>query len=113
MSIADVEDRAVQVVGLLRNGGRALESHDMARVVSNLSQRGKAAEALEAIIARCEIRWLGDLPLSNIGKTEWLQILGGLKSSARAELERLRVSSSLQRKAAAAKAKPTRTRVTE
>lgn len=104
MSLADVEERAVTVVGLLRNGGRAIEAHDMARLSADLSRPGKAEGALEGIIARCNIRWLGDLPVGSVDKTEWLQILNGLENSARAELASVREGAALHRKVAGGKA---------
>lgn len=107
MSLADVEDRAVQVVGLLRNGGRAIEAHDMARLASNLSRPDKAEGALEGIIERCNIRWLGDLPLGNVGRVEWLQVLNGLENGARAELASVRERSSVRRKVNRSKKTPT------
>lgn len=100
MSIAEVEDRTVAVVTLLRNGGRGAAAHDMARLAADLKNPQKAEGALEGIIARCGIRWLGDLPLRNIGSTEWLQKLSTLESAARAELVLTRDRSSQHRRSA-------------
>lgn len=86
MNITGVEDRAVAVISLLRKEGRATDAHDMAHIAAQLRSPEGIEDALEGIIERCNIRWLGDVPLRKIGSSEWLQALNALENSSRAEL---------------------------
>ena len=97
MSLAEVEDRAIPIVERLRNGGRPNEAQDIARLVADLQRPDKAEGALEGIIARCNIRWLGDLPLNNTSKVEWLQMLNRLEIAAGAELQNVRATAANMR----------------
>ena len=97
MNIAGVEDRAVAVITLLRKAGRATDAHDMARIAAALRSPEEIENALEGIIERCNIRWLGDVPLLNIQSSEWLQALNALENSSRAELLLLRNRSAQRR----------------
>ena len=97
MNIAVVEDRAVAVITLLRKEGRATDAHDMAHIAAALRSAEEIDDALEGIIERCNIRWLGDIPLRKIGSSEWLQALNALENSSRAELLLLRNRSAQRR----------------
>lgn len=71
----------------LINNGRNTEANELEDIIMKLQDtnisRPELEELKKKIISRCDIRWLGDIQIKEIGNPyEWWNILGGIKSLA-------------------------------
>ena len=71
----------------LTNNGRNLEARELENLSKQLQDVNVSKEKLEEIkkdiISRCDVRWLGEIYIKEIGNQyEWWNFLGSVKSLA-------------------------------
>jgi hypothetical protein len=72
-----IDNPITQVIDLLKANGHntaALEVEALARDLSN-PNRAILESAVDGLVARCDVRWLGDLFIAEKNFVEWTRLL--------------------------------------
>ena len=83
----DLINKLNQASKYLTNNGRTLEANELENLSKQLQDVNVSKEKLEEIkrniVNRCDVRWLGEIYIKEIGNPyEWWNFLGSVKSLA-------------------------------
>ena len=84
---ADLVSKLNETSKYLTNNGRTLEATELENLSKQLQDVNVSKEKLEEIkkdiVSRCDVRWLGEIYIKEIGNPyEWWNFLGSVKSLA-------------------------------
>ena len=80
MDLSELKTHVSEVAKHLRSNNFAPLADELDKYLREV-EHGKI-ESVNEITKRCHIKWMGDIPIKELGFNEWIQLLGKVKKAA-------------------------------